>query len=88
MRVMAVAEPVEVGARLTMPDLARLRSSFLALTESTTVCGGDIYRAKGRTFTRGMLYTVCMESACIVYGAKDVLRVAPYGSLEEAGKKG
>ena len=37
MRVMAVAEPVDVGARLTMPDLALLRSSFLELTESTTV---------------------------------------------------
>ena len=35
---MAVAEPVEVGARLSMPERARRRSDFFVLGMSTRVC--------------------------------------------------
>ena len=35
---MAVAEPVEVGQRLTMPERARRKSDFLVLGMSTMVC--------------------------------------------------
>mmetsp|Transcript_13746 Transcript_13746/g.23499 ORF Transcript_13746/g.23499 Transcript_13746/m.23499 type:complete len:243 (+) Transcript_13746:623-1351(+) len=34
----AVADPVEVGARLSMPERARRRSDFLSLTMSTSDC--------------------------------------------------
>mmetsp|Transcript_54188 Transcript_54188/g.171969 ORF Transcript_54188/g.171969 Transcript_54188/m.171969 type:complete len:204 (+) Transcript_54188:211-822(+) len=37
-RAMAVADPVEVGARLVIAERARRRSSFLLLGASTTVC--------------------------------------------------
>lgn len=38
MRVMAVADPVVVGARLTRPERARRKSDFFALGASTIVC--------------------------------------------------
>ena len=38
---MAVADPVEVGQRLSIPDLARRRSDFLVLGMSTRVLSDD-----------------------------------------------
>lgn len=35
---MALAEPVDVGARLASDERARRRSDFLVLRASTTVC--------------------------------------------------
>lgn len=42
--IMAVAEPVDVGARFSMPERARRRSDFLVLGMSTNVflCGGSV----------------------------------------------
>jgi hypothetical protein len=74
--VMAVAEPVEVGARFMRPLRARRKSAFFAFGASMIVCvlvtactvvmhPCLIFRFSWTTFTRGARQLVVQEAAVI-----------------------